>query len=217
MATVARSKSKSQAQSVVIENVSWQSYEKVLSAFVDSHAAHFYYNNGALEIMVLSLEHEIIKEIIGTIIDEISLVVDKDFVAAGSTTFRRKKKEKGFEPDKCYYFGEKIALIRGKKRINLAVDPPPDLVIEIDITHSSMNRHEIFAALGVREVWRHDGEKLQILRLDDEKYESVDESVLLPGLKGDDISKLVKIGQRESRIEFIKKVREYGANIDKRG
>lgn len=217
MATVARSKSKPQAQSVVIENVSWQSYEKVLSAFEDSHAAHFYYNDGALEIMVLSLEHEIIKRLIGTVVDFICLDKGIDAIAAGSTTFRRKKKEKGFEPDECYYFGEKIVLIRGKKRINLTVDPPPDLVIEIDITHSSMNRHEIFAALGVREVWRHDGEKLQILWLDDEKYELVDESVLLPSLKGDDISKLVKIGQRESRIEFIKKVREHGANIDKRG
>ena len=199
--------------SIVIHGVSWQSYEKILSAFPDSHAAHFYYNQGDLEIMTLSLEHEALSRKIGTLIEEIATELGIDSEVAGSTTFKRKVKERGFEPDESFYFGDKIARIRGKKRINLATDPPPDLVVEIDITHSSLDRHQIFAAFGVTEVWRHDGSRLEFHLLENEGYEVAAESRILRGVDSVKISELVQLGQLESRLTWIQKVREYAHEI----
>jgi Uma2 family endonuclease len=76
-----------------------------------------------------------------------------DIASYGSTTFRSKQKSKGLEPDECYYFREE-ARMRGRKRINLKKDPPPELVVEIDITSRSIPREPIYAAMGVAEIWR---------------------------------------------------------------
>lgn len=199
--------------SVVIHGVSWQSYEKILSAFPDSHAAHFYYNQGDLEVMTLSYEHETLSRKIGSMIEEIATEFEMDIIAAGSTTFRRKKKERGFEPDESFYFGDKIERIRSLTRINLAKDPPPDLVVEIDITHSSLDRHAIFAGLGVAEVWRYDGSKLEFHLLENDAYHIAPESRVLPGVTSAKATELVRLGLSESRLTWIQKVREYAREI----
>src|SRR5258707_12102147 len=81
-----------------------------------------------------------------------------------STTFRRRDKAKGLEPDQCYYFKNELQM-RGRKRLNMKRDPAPDLVVEIDITTRSVPREPIYAALGVPEIWRYSGSKLECLHL----------------------------------------------------
>ena len=99
-----------------------------------------------------------------------------------STTFSREDLERGLEPDECYYIQHEL-LVRGKNALDLAHDPPPDLAIEVDITSSSINRMAIYAALGVAEVWRFDGETLRIFGLgSDGKYEEAEESSCFPFL-----------------------------------
>ena len=90
-------------------------------------------------------------------------------VSFGSTTFRRKEKSKGMEPDECYYFKNE-AKMRDCKRVDLSKDPPPELVVEIDVTSRSVPRQPIYAALGVPEIWRYDGKRLQCLHLRDGRY-----------------------------------------------
>jgi Uma2 family endonuclease len=126
----------------------------------------------------------------------------------GSTTFRREDLERGFEPDTCLYLEENAERVRGKKRLDLSIDPPPDLVLEIDITSPSMNKFPIYARLGVPEVWRYDGRRLEISRLEGEEYKEVPESATLPGFTSDILSKLVEEGGAMKRFEWIKKVRE---------
>ena len=151
-------------QRVILHGVSWETYERLLADFQDSHAAHFAYDQGALEIMVLSLKHETFNRTLATLVEIVAEEMQGDVINAGSTTFRRADLSKGFEPDTCFYI-QNVERVRGKDEIDLTVDPPPDLVIEIDITSPSLNKFPIFAAMGIPEVWRYDGKTVTIFTL----------------------------------------------------
>ncbi len=105
-------------------------------------------------------------------------------------TFRREDLERGFEPDSCFYV-QSEARVSGKAQIDFSVDPPPDLVIEVDITSPSLNKLPICAQIGVSEVWRYDGVRLEILRLESTEYAAVPTSTTLPPLTSLVLSDLV--------------------------
>jgi Uma2 family endonuclease len=108
--------------------------------------------------------HEKCKKLIGQMIEVLRLELRIPMESAGSTTFRRKRLAKGLEPDECYYIAHE-AEVRSGEEFDLERDPPPDLVVEIDITHRAVNRKRIYAALGVPELWSFDGERLIALEL----------------------------------------------------
>ncbi|MEH1783578.1 MAG: Uma2 family endonuclease [Nostoc sp.] len=97
----------------------------------------------------------------------------------GSTTFNKESMDAGVEPDDCFYI-QNEARIRGKDRINLEIDPPPDLAIEIDIT--SRTRFNNYQALRVPELWRWNGTKLQINVLFNSQYVESNISSIFPNL-----------------------------------
>ena len=109
-------------------------------------------------------EHERLKKFIARLLEMLTFVLDINMSSGGSTTFRRKEKLKGLEPDECYFF-KNATKMRGVKRWNPAKHPPPDLAVEVDIMSRSIDREPIYAALGVPELWRWDGAKLQCLHL----------------------------------------------------
>ncbi|MEM7204057.1 MAG: Uma2 family endonuclease [Planctomycetota bacterium] len=74
----------------------------------------------------------------------------------GSTTWRREDLDRGLEPDECYWV-ENEPNVRGRRELDLRVDPPPDLPIEVDVHASSVDRVKIYAALGCRGGWRSTG------------------------------------------------------------
>jgi Uma2 family endonuclease len=92
------------------------------------------------------------------------MALDVDFVGAGSTTFRRRDIDGGLEPDQCYYTVNAQRML-GLRDLDLSVDPPPDLALEVDFTRSSLDRMAIYAALGVPEVWRWDAAGLHVYHL----------------------------------------------------
>src|SRR5439155_7660604 len=138
---------------VIVRNVSWETYERLLKDLENSSLPRLAYDHGVLEIMSPHLEHESANRALAAIIEITLEELDLDFINAGSTTFKREDLERGFEPDSCFYV-QRAAQIAGKKRLDLTADPPPDLVLEIDITHPSLDKLSIFAAAGVPEVWR---------------------------------------------------------------
>jgi Uma2 family endonuclease len=146
------------AQTLVLPSIDWRTYTGFLHALSKNHL-RITYDRGTLEIMTLTHEHESDARFLGrlalTLTEELQLAVK----AGGSTTFRKKLKRRGLEPDDCFWIASE-ALVRGKRKIDLRVDPPPDLAIEVDITHSSLNRMSIYATLGVPEIWRYDGKSL---------------------------------------------------------
>src|SRR5262249_28756877 len=148
-------------QCVILRGVSWDTYQRLLADFQDSHAAHFAYDQGKLEIMVLSAEHEEDKDVLMLLINVLAEEMGIDVRSFGSTTFQHEDLDRSFEPDGCFYVAHE-AQVRGKKKLDLAIDPPPDLVIEIDISSLSLNKFPLFSALHVPEVWRYDGTRLQV-------------------------------------------------------
>lgn len=165
-------------QRVILEDVTWQEFETILDELGDHRGSRLAYDNGLLEIMMPLPEHEDDKEIIGDLIKALLEELDIEFRSLGSTTFK-KPAAQGLEPDQCFYIQNEAA-IRGKKRVDLSVDPPPDLAIEIDIT--SRTHPSIYEALQVPELWRFDQGNLQINVLEFGKYQEVLESPNFPGL-----------------------------------
>lgn len=126
-------------------------------------------------------QHENIGRLIGRLVETYTEVLGIEIQSVASTTFKRKDLQKAFEADESYYI-QHAEQIRPKEEIDLTIDPPPDLVIEIEITSSAIQKLKLFAAMGVPEVWRHDGERLQMYAFQENQYQSIDNSRSLPGL-----------------------------------
>ena len=181
-------------QRVVLQDITWQEFESVLEELGEHRAARIAYENGLLEIMAPLPEHEDNKEIIGDLIKDLLEELDVEFRSLGSTTYKSERMLKGIEPDQCFYIQNEPA-IRGKKRLDLSIDPPPDLALEIDVT--SRTHRSIYAALKVPELWRFEDGNLQINILRQDRYEESPESSIFPNLP---LSEAIPRYLRESKI-----------------
>lgn len=131
-------------QRVVLHGTSWETYERLLADHENHSAPRFTYDRGELEIMSPSPEHEKLNRRLSQLVMALTEEMEIEAEDFGSTTFRREDLERGFEPDSCFYI-QNEERVRGKDRIDLAVDPRPDLVIGIDITSPSINKLPIYA------------------------------------------------------------------------
>ncbi len=192
---------------VHLSGISWQTYENLLTELSASRRLRLTYNRGTLEIMVPSPEHERYKEIVGRFVETLAEELEVRIDCLGSTTFKRPQLS-GAEPDKCFYI-ENINVIRGKKRIDLTQDRPPDLVVEIDITSSSKNRFEVYADMGVPEIWRYDGNDFSINILQNQKYISVERSLAFPNLPLTEISNFLEQVGEKDYLELVKEFRQW--------
>ena len=193
---------------VLLRGVSWETYERLLDEHNESAGPRFTYDDGYLEIMTLSIEHEDPNCTLALLVELILGEWDVDFRPAGSNTFKSAKLKKGFEPDTSFYI-ENADAIRGKKRLNLAVDPPPDLVIEIEVTEPLLPRLPIFAAVRVPEIWCCEGETVRILRLDRGNYREFKRSAALSPLTADVITDFLRRSSRAKRPAWMRAVREW--------
>ncbi|MFE1747889.1 Uma2 family endonuclease [Coleofasciculus sp. H7-2] len=164
---------------VILKDVTWQMLETILDELGETRAARLSYSRGTLEIITPLLEHEFDKGLVGDIVKALLEELNIEFLPAGSTTLKNENMAQGVEPDECFYIQNEAA-IRGKKRIDLSVDPPPDLAIEIDIT--SRTQFNNYEALGVPELWRYNGQRLQINVLQEGKYVEANHSPNFPGM-----------------------------------
>jgi Uma2 family endonuclease len=197
---------------VILDNITWETYQRLMEERSECPKPRYAYDRGRLEIMVTSYEHENLKHLIGTLVELLAGELEMDIEAAASTTFQREDLAQGFEPDASFYI-QQAGRIRGKKQIDLHTDPPPELVIEIDITHPSLNRFSIFAGLGIPEVWRYHRHALIILKLKDEAYRAEEISGIFPGLTSADLTRLISDGQEVKRSEWLHSVRELGRRL----
>ena len=150
-------------QRFLLHSVSWSGYETLLREIGDRHL-RITYDNGDLELMMLSFGHENAGEWIGRLIFFLALEWSMPVCSGGSTTLKQAIRKKGLEPNRCFWIEHKKDM-RGKKEWDASQDPPPDLAVEVDITSSSLDRMAIYAALGVREVWRFDGQDFEVLAI----------------------------------------------------
>jgi Uma2 family endonuclease len=196
------------SQRLVLHGVSWATYQRLLDDFKDSHAAHFAYDRGVLEIMVLSTKHERPNRTLALLVEILAEELNMDIQRLGSTTFTREDLNKGFEPDSCFYL-QNEGRIRGKEEIDLTVDPPPDLVIEIDITSPSLNKFPIYAQLGVPEVWRYDGHQVQMFVLANGQYANIEQSAVFPPLSNAVVTQFLEESTKLRSTAWLRRVRAW--------
>ncbi|MGD1938267.1 MAG: Uma2 family endonuclease [Cyanophyceae cyanobacterium] len=165
----------------LIIDANWEEFNEILEELGEKRSSRIAYQNGQLHIMVPWSDHEHAKENLGDFIKALLEELDIDFCPLGSTTFKKMAVLKGVEPDNCFYIQNADA-VRGKDRLDLSIDPPPDLVIEIDFR--SRSYREIYAALGVPELWQYTKQGLQIKHLDRESgvYQANPRSQYFPPL-----------------------------------
>jgi Uma2 family endonuclease len=192
---------------VILEGVSWETYERLLSENQEK-GTRFAYDQGALEIIVVSFGHDNLSRKIALLVELIAAEMEIDIEVAGSTTFKREDLFKGFEPDESFYIREPER-VRGKREIDLRKDPPPDLVIEVDITNPSLNKMTIFSAIGIAELWRYSKGHLSLLKLTEAGYIEISTSSLLPGVSSSVLNRFIERGRRLKRNVWIREIREW--------
>ncbi|MDB9441534.1 Uma2 family endonuclease [Sphaerospermopsis kisseleviana CS-549] len=164
---------------LLIKNISWSTYKRILAELGDNRNYKIGYCQGVLEIMAPLPAHEVAKVIIGDLVKALLEEINWEFWSLGSTTFDQESMDAGVEPDDCFYI-ENEARVRGKDGIYLEIAPPPDLAIEVDIT--SRTRFNNYQALKVPELWRWNGRKLEINVLVNGKYVESTTSSIFPNL-----------------------------------
>ena len=193
-------------QIVQLSGISWQTYETLLAEIGDRQI-RLTYNRGNLEIMVPSPEHERFKTIMGRFVETLAEELDVRIEPLGSTTFKRPELS-GVEPDECFYI-QNLSAVKGKKRIDLNQDPPPDLVVEIDITSRSENSLQVYADLGVPEVWIYNGSRLRINRLENGEYVEGEISLAFPSLPILEIVRFLEQAETMDYLELVKAFRNW--------
>jgi Uma2 family endonuclease len=188
-----------------IPEVTWQQYEELLAELGENRRIpRISYYDGTLEIMSPLPRHERWKRLIAGLVEMILKAQKRDWEPLGSTTFKRKSMAAGLEPDDCFYIQNYQAVI-GKDRIDLEVDPPPDLAIEADLT--SPTQRDAYEALGVPELWIYGLDNLKIYVLRNGKYEESAISPTFPDLPMPEIvSRVIEqaqaIGYSQALLEF---------------
>ena len=193
---------------ILLHNIKWSTYEALLRDHPDAAMPRFTYDRGDLLIKRNSALHEQLKcnlELIVMLLTEVFEVEGRSY---GSTTFKRKDLQRGFEPDSCYYFKHERRM-RGRKRIYLPKDPPPELVIDIDISRPKIRKLPVFAAFGIPEVWQFDGHELHIFVLHGEEYTKSQNSLALPKVTVEAISKFIHESLEIGLLELAKKLRAW--------
>jgi Uma2 family endonuclease len=146
-------------QTLLLSNVDWKTYSRLLRIFAEHRGMRLAYDRGELEIMSPSMEHDRDGRLLGRLVSALTEELGMPLLSAGSTTLRRRLRRRGIEADECYWIANAHRMA-GRRQLDLRRDPPPDLAIEVDVSHSSLDRLSIYAALGVPEVWRLDGDQL---------------------------------------------------------
>lgn len=200
------------AQCVILNGISWETYERLLAEHQDSSGTHFTYDRGRLEIMVLSAKHEKPNRALALVVEVFAEEKNIEIENLGSTTFKREDVDRGFEPDSCFYV-QNAERVREKDEIDLTIDPPPDLVIEIDITSPSLKKFPLFAALGIPEVWRYNGKHVSIWQRTADAYVETENSTVLPGITREALNHLLGARTQMKRTAWVRHVRQWARQV----
>jgi Uma2 family endonuclease len=199
-------------QCVVLSNIGWKGYSTLLKLRGDRPSPRIVYLDGSLILVSPSYWHEILKVRLSRLVAEVLVGLKIPHLALRSTTFRQRAKRGGVEGDDSYYLSN-LDRIRGKKRLNLRVDPPPDLAIEVVVTHAADDAIEVYRRLKVTEVWVCDRDRLTILWLGgDGDYSESERSVAFPALTAREIYSLITQDQADDTA-WIEGIRRWVTDV----
>ena len=190
---------------VTFHGVTWEDYEQLLGQVGGASGLRISYDDGTLQVITLSSEHENYVRFIESLMTVIRLKLRINIRSFGSATMKQLKRRKANEADACFYI-QTASVIGNKIQINFANDPPPDVAVEVDIHHESGSKLPIYVALGVPEVWLFDGKRLSIHLLHGNDYLEAPQSQALPILTAQALSdfliRLPKDGELQTLLAF---------------
>jgi len=194
-------------QRIQLQEVNWNEFEAILDELGNKRACRIAYSDGILEIRMPLPKHEKAKVLISDMVKILLEELNRDNECFGSSTFKRQDMAKGIEPDDCFYI-ENSAQMIGKDRIDLTIDPPPDLAIEVDVT--SKTGLDAYQALSVPELWRFENGQLRISLLQDGQYQDANFSPHFPNFPIiDSISQFFARSQTQGRSQTLKAFRQW--------
>jgi Uma2 family endonuclease len=192
----------------VLDGVDYQAYKKAADA-LGERPFRATFDGQRVEFMTTSTRHEGWKRFVGRMLEALSEELGMDIACFGSMTMRREDMERGLEPDECYYIRNE-PLVRHRLDLDLDQDPPPDLAVEIEVSRSLLNRIAIYAALGVPEVWRFDGERFQVLLHEEGgRYEPAEASRSFPTLPLDEFARFLRLREATGDSATIRAFRAW--------
>jgi Uma2 family endonuclease len=190
---------------VIFRHISWEDYEDLLEQVGEASHLRISYNDGTLQVMTLSTEREKYVRFFESLMTAVRLRRRINILSFGSATMRKQKRGKGNEPDACFYV-QTADLIGNRIQLDFATDPPPDIAVEVDVHHDSLEKLPIYVALGVPEVWRFDGETVTIHLLEQDHYMESAASLALPMLTSriltDALARLRRAGELQALVAF---------------
>lgn len=163
---------------VALRGLDWVAYRQMQTLLNERTRARLTYDRGTLEITITSEVHEFYARLIERFIIILVVELGMRVKTLGSTTLDREDLNRGAEPDNGYYI-QNQPLVAGRP-IDLATDPPPDLVVEVDINHTDIDKNALYAAMGVPEFWRFNGKVWRIYQLQEGGYRECDRSPTFP-------------------------------------
>jgi Uma2 family endonuclease len=193
-------------QRVVLRGLSWESYLKILDALPQSRSSRLTYDDGVLEITVPLEDHEFAGRLIECFIRTLVELMGLRIKTMGSTTLNYPQLKKGAEPDNAYYI-QNQPRVKGRN-VNFSQDPPPDLVVEVDITHTDIAKNQLYSSFGIPEFWRFNGEVWRIYQLQKGVYVEVETSPTFPQVPKDQLYAFLERAKADE-IEAVQSLRAW--------
>jgi Uma2 family endonuclease len=199
-------------QRIVLPGLSWEEYVAINDAIVERPNIRMFYCDGRLTLLTESRKHGWYGERLGQLVVELATGLKMIIEDAASATFRRRAKKGGVEGDKTFYFGEHAVRMKGSQDIDLNVQPPPDLAIEVEVSHSADDAVITWGRLGVPEVWRFDPIAMECSfwsRRPDGTYDRIERSLAFPALTPDDVVEQMRRADELGMGEWYSNLRRW--------
>ena len=187
---------------LIKHGITWDEYEDLLDAIGESTGLRVSFDTGTLEIMTVSHKHEKYSTLIERMVDRLSSYLRLKVLFFGSATMKKQSQQKGVEPDACFYV-QNADLVGKKDELDFNNDPPPDVVVEIDLFHESLSKFPIYAALGVPELWRYEKDRLTIYHLREGEYVPSEISQSLPLLDSALLTSFLRLTTTQDQYDIL--------------
>jgi Uma2 family endonuclease len=192
----------------LIRGIDWATYRKISDALAERHY-HMSFDGKDLELMTISKGHGGFSRLLALMVFILTEETGMPHESCGDMTLERNDLKQGIEPDECFYLTNEPR-VRGKQQIDLAVDPPPDLGVEIDLTTDSRRRLGIYAQIRVPEIWRYDGKEATIYQLQaDGQYTIAERSRFFSFLSAADLSRFLARRNESDESMLLRSFREW--------
>ncbi len=201
---------------VTLHGLTWQGYQQILTALPQSRAARLTYDRGVLEISMPLEEHENSGRLIELFIRILVVELGMKMKTMGSTTLDREDLDRSSEPDNAYYIQNQPKV--AGRTVDLKTDPPPDLIVEVDITHTDIDKKRLYASMGVPEFWRYNGQEISIYQLVEGEYQEFDRSPTFSAIEKSELYQFLEKARQdevEAELNFRQQIRQRLSQISK--